>query len=359
MTIVRVKGFQIFTDRHGKQRCYHRKTHTPIDLKKAPLGSAEFLAECARITALVGMADVTKPGTLGALIKAYRASPDFLTRLERETRTSYQRVFDYLKPIEDTPLTRFTPPFIVKLRDKAEAKHKRWFANYLKTVLSLLFDWARQRGDMKENPAAGIRSIRRPKGLAKQNRRWSDAEREAVLAELPAHMVPAVALMMFTGLGPEDALSLPRTAYRDGKVNTSRSKTDVGVIWPVIDPLRERLEAAPPHEAITLCANSNGKPWTKSGFRASWRTQRIKLEKAGLIGTGLTLYGLRHTVAAILREGGVDLRTIADALGQKTEAMAGHYSKEADLSRQMDKVAETFQREVNNRGTLAIKPEGK
>jgi hypothetical protein len=31
MTIVRVKGFKIFFDHHGRQRCYHRKTRTPID----------------------------------------------------------------------------------------------------------------------------------------------------------------------------------------------------------------------------------------------------------------------------------------------------------------------------------------
>jgi integrase len=76
------------------------------------------------------------------------------------------------------------------------------------------------------------------------------------------------------------------------------------------------LEAAPKHDAITLCANSEGKPGTESGFRASWRTYRTRLRNGGAIGPGLTLYGLRHTVAVILRECGFDERTIADALGQ-------------------------------------------
>ena len=35
------------------------------------------------------------------------------------------------------------------------------------------------------------------------------------------------------------------------------------------------------------------------------------------VNSGLTLYGLRHAVAVILRECGYDERTIADALGQK------------------------------------------
>jgi len=53
MTVVRVKGFKIFKDRHGRERCYHRKTGERIDLTKAPMG--EFLAECARISALALM----------------------------------------------------------------------------------------------------------------------------------------------------------------------------------------------------------------------------------------------------------------------------------------------------------------
>ena len=58
--------------------------------------------------------------------------------------------------------------------------------------------------------------------------------------------------------------------------------------------LREILDAAPNHDAITLCANSYGRPWTESEFRSSWEHFRKALEKAGHIGRGLTLYGLRH-----------------------------------------------------------------
>jgi len=43
MTVVRVKGFKIFADQHGKPRCYHRKTGIAVDLTNAPLGSARVL----------------------------------------------------------------------------------------------------------------------------------------------------------------------------------------------------------------------------------------------------------------------------------------------------------------------------
>src|SRR4028119_555533 len=103
MTVVRVKGFQIFKDRHGKWRCYHRKTRTPVDLDKAPLGSAEFFAECGRIADLV-KATAPKPGTFGLLVTEYRSSPAFLDLAPR-TKADYQRILDCLAPLSSVSLT--------------------------------------------------------------------------------------------------------------------------------------------------------------------------------------------------------------------------------------------------------------
>jgi integrase len=173
-------------------------------------------------------------------------------------------------------------------------------------------------------------------------------------------MKPAIALMMFTGLGPKDALTLPRNFYRSGEIATKRSKTGEPVFWPVPAPLKAVLDAAPPSSAsaTTLCANSQGLPWTESGFRASWRPIRLKLEAERRIGPGLTLYGLRHTVAVILREIGFDERTIADALGQKTIEMARRYAAGADLAPKMRGVVKSFEAELNKRGTKTVKPDG-
>jgi hypothetical protein len=199
MTVVRVKGFKIFKDRHGHERCYHRKTRIAIDLKKAPKGSPEFFAECARIVALT-TTTADKPGTLGLLITAYRAHPAF-TDLAPRTRSDYQNVFDYLKPIADTPLIKFDKPLIVRIRDKAAADKGRKFANDLKARFSGLFGWGSERGYLASNTAVGIKDIRRRKDAPDANRLWSDYERDAVLDACPAHIKPAIALMMFTGLG--------------------------------------------------------------------------------------------------------------------------------------------------------------
>jgi integrase len=355
MTIVRVKGFQIFKDRHGRMRCYHRKTGQPVDLVKAPIGSPEFFAECARIAALV-TATEPKPGTLGMLISAYRAHPAF-TDLAPRTKSDYQNVFDYLKPIADTALTRFDKPLVVRIRDKAAKDKGRKFGNDVKARFSGIFGWGSERGYIATNPAAGIKDIRRPKNAPDANRPWADEERHTVLAELPSHMLPSIGLMAFTGLGPKDALTLPKSFYKAGEIATRRSKTGEPVFWTCPTPLAVILTEAPSHDAITLCANSDGKPWTLSGFRASWRPIRIRLEREGKIGPGLTLYGLRHTVAVILREIGMDERTIADALGQKTIEMARHYAKGADLKPKMRGVVRSFEAELEKRkSNKSVKP---
>jgi integrase len=354
MTIIRVRGFKIFKDRHGRRRCYHRKTGLAIDLAKAPEGSPEFFAECARIAALVS-ATTPKPGTLGLLIAAYRGHAAFLDLAPR-TRSDYQSVFDYLQAIADTPLVKFDKPLIVRIRDKATTKGRRQ-ANYVKTVLSLLFAWGCERGFIATNPAAGIKSIRRKKGLPDANRPWADEERDAVLT-CPAHMKAGIALMMFTGLGPKDALTLPRSFLRGNEIATSRSKTGEPVFWQCPAQLTMILREAAPHDAITLCANSRGKPWTVSGFNSSWQKFRRKLERDGRIGPGLTLYGLRHTVAVILREMGYDERTIADALGQSDPKMALHYAKLADLKPKMRGVVTQFDVELDKRKTKTVKPTG-
>jgi integrase len=357
MTVVRVKGFHIFKDRHGRLRCYHRKTRAPVDLDKAPLGSAEFLAECAKIAALAeAKAGKEKPGTLGLLICDYRKSPVFQDLAPR-TRADYQTHFDYLRPIADTALVRFDRPLVVRVRDKAAASKGRRFGNYLKATLSVIFGWGRERGYLADNPASGIKAIRRQKGAPEANRPWSDQERDAVLDAAPAHMRPAIALMMFTGLGPKDALTLPRNFARSGEIATRRAKTGEPVFWPMPRPLAAILDQAPSHAATTLCASSTGRPWTLDGFRASWRTLRIRLEKDGRIGSALTCYGLRHTVAVILRESGCDERTIADALGQKTIEMARHYAKGADLRGKMRGVVKNFDAELAKRRTKTGKPD--
>ena len=82
---IRVRGIKVYRSR-GKLFAYHRKTGKRI---KALIGSAAFLAEIERLNGQEPAQP--RPGTLGALIAAYRRSPEFLELAER-TRRDYVRL---------------------------------------------------------------------------------------------------------------------------------------------------------------------------------------------------------------------------------------------------------------------------
>ena len=289
------------------------------------------------------------------LISKYRSHPKFQDLAPR-TRLDYQKCFDYLKPIGDTPLIRFTPSLIVNIRDKAVQARGRRQGNYVRTVMALVFAWGLERGYLVSNPALHIKSIKRPKGAPQANRPWTDSEREIVMTTLPAHMKLPIALMMYCGLDPQDAIKLSRTSVKDNKIDTKRGKTEGSAWFNLPADVVAALEAAPKHSAITLCANSFGKPWTVSGFSASWTRHKGKLVESKQVAVGLTLKGLRHTVGTILAEMGYDDRAIADILMQETTQMARHYSKRADRTQKGNAIVKNFDAELNRRRTKVVKP---
>jgi integrase len=111
---------------------------------------------------------------------------------------------------------------------------------------------------------------------------------------------------------------------------------------PLHPQLKAALAEAPKHDALTICASSRGQPWTISGFDTVLGREIEDLEKAGKVGLGLTLHGLRHTVGGLLRGITDDLDMIRRWLGQATLHMAIHYSEGADVSEQMDSIAAQF-----------------
>src|ERR1019366_3652583 len=220
--LMRLKGIKPVTVRKGGREYryfYHRATGTRLS---AEFGTAAFVEEVAALDAKTKR-QAPRDGSLHALIVAYRASPEF-TGLAPVTRSDYQRVFDWLQPINDTALIEFDTSLIYALRDKAFAQRKRRFANYVVQVLRLVLEWGKPRGFVTENVAAGVAQLPRPKKMARANRPWSDEEREIVLAEAEIGLRVMIALGMFAGLREGDACALPKVAYDGALIETIASK---------------------------------------------------------------------------------------------------------------------------------------
>jgi integrase len=376
---IQVRGVKLYRSRN-KLYAYHRKTGQRI---RAPFGTAAFLAEVERLDGQQPPAP--RPGTLGALITAYRRSPEFL-ELAPRTRSDYQKVFDYLKPLDGDPLIQLTSAYVIDIRDAAFAKHKRRFANYVLSVLRLLLKWGAVRDLVETNQAAAVPKLRRPRHAPQANRAWDPDECDAVLAAASGGLKVGIALGMFAGMREGDVIRAQRSTYDGGWLRWSQGKTGALVELPAHPQLREILEsrsggdvatsgmgrrfgiaprnglaeggqrpversggseanpdgdapaiqdAAPPDlarrvQSLTLVANQSGTPYTANGFRVMFFRLVRKLEADGGVRPGLTFHGLRHTAGRLLADRGADPRTIAALLGHKTLQMAAHYSEEAD-----------------------------
>jgi integrase len=330
-----VRGVKIYRSR-GKLFVYHRKTGKRLQPPDG-MSTADFINSAAFLAAVEKL-DVSKPraalpGTLGALITAYRRSPEFL-ELAARTCSDYQKVFDYLQPIAGDPLSHISSAYVIEVRDAAFRAHKRRFANYVLAVMRLLLKWGAVRDLVDTNQAATVPKLRRPRETPKANRAWDDDECEAVLRAAKGGLKVGVALGMFAGMREGDAISVGRGAYDGNWLRWSQNKTGQPVELPVHPRLGEILEAALTSPgavaSLTLVHRERAGPYSGSGFRTMFFRLVRRLEAEGKVRPGLTFHGLRHTAGRLLADRGADPRTIAALLGHKTLQMAAHYSDEAD-----------------------------
>ena len=335
-TVVRIRGLKKFVDkRDGRTYCYHRASGKRL---RSEFGTAEFFAELAAIDEAYKAKSKGDglPKSLEDLIKRYLASPNF-RELAAKTRKDYERLLcDLIGFKAELHLTAIDRPFVINLRD-AYATHRSWSqANYLLRVLSIMFRFGFDLGVMSGNPAAGIKKLKRPQNLEQANRPWEPEEWDAMLKALPVHMRLPFILGNRLGLRISDVVRLPKTAIRDGWIIYSTKKRDVEICQPLTADIREEILRAPAHQAETLCANSQGKPWTVDGLRTNFTRIKAKLLAEGVIRKGLTFHGLRHSRASELAEHGADDKEIATWLGQQSSQMARHYSARANKKRRME-----------------------
>lgn len=336
MTIVRVKGVKRYRSR-GRWFAYHRKTGIRL---AAEFGTGAFFAELAAIESKLKDSGPL-PGTLGLLFSAYRASTRY-SDLAPATKEGYARMMNLVRPISDMPLVELTPQFVAGIRDRIATRHGRRQANYVMAVISVACEFGKEHGIVAANPVKGVRRVRRSRDTPKANRPWTEEERRVVLSEVPQQLRLPIALAMFTGLRKGDVLGLSKLAIRSDQLWRRTGKTGQEVSLPIHPDLADLLTQAPSHDAITVTATTRGTPWTVSGFNSTFIKAISKLEREGKVGPGLTFHGLRHTVGTLLIEAGVNLDTVRRWLGQKTLAMAIHYSETADTSKEMRGALKNF-----------------
>src|SRR5262245_42445375 len=256
-------------------------------------GSPEFISS---YNAAIATKTPTPEGRLQALLRGYQKSTEFLDLRER-TRA------DYIKQIEkieqrfgDAPLKALSDPrtrgIILEWRDELALKSRRQ-ADYAWQVLKLVLNWAKDRGKITVNPCE--RGGRVYHGT-RVDFVWSVDDEAAFLEHAQKQLHLPLLLGLWTGQRQGDLLRLPWSAYDGAYIRLRQSKTGRRVEIPVGAPLKAALDSTPKRSTIIL-TNSDGKPWTSDGFRASWS----KARKAARV-IGVTFHDLRGTAVTRLAQ---------------------------------------------------------
>lgn len=272
-------------------------------------------------------------GTVGALIAAYRAAPEFAQLADR-TRSDYQHVFDWLKGIAQMPVSQLDGPAMLAIRDKAFQQKKRRFANHVTQVIGTVMNWGRPRKLSAGNPLAGQRGVKiaRPKELPRANRPWGADEAAIVLDAAAGGLQLGIALAVYAGMRGGDIVRVTWSIYDGQNIEWKQGKTGDAVWLPALSELRVLLDNAE-RVAPTIVTSTYGRPLTEAGLRKAFRTLILRLQKAEKIAPGLTLHGRRHSLGDLLADLGAEPRMIQAVLGHRSMPASLHYSAGADRKR--------------------------
>jgi integrase len=290
---IRLRGLNAVTKKlaNGTKRTYYYAWKGGPPLDGLP-GSPEFVASYNEAVAR----KVLPPrGTLLSVLQAYQASEDF-TGLADSTRRSYVALILRIeKTFADFPLAaltdRRTRGIFKDWRDRIATDSGRRQADYAWTVLARVLSWGLDRGLVSANPCE--RGGRLYRG-SRADKIWTADDEAAFVKSSPAHLHLPLLLGLWTGQRQGDLLRLPWSAYDGTHIRLRQSKGGKPVSILVGAPLKAALDATSKRSTIIL-TNSDGKPWTSDGFRASWRKACIA---AGV--RGLTFHDLRGTAVTRL-----------------------------------------------------------
>jgi len=279
----------------GRVKTYFYAWKSGPRLRGEP-GTPEFIASYNEACAT----KIAPPtGVLLALLFRFQESAEFQHGISERTRRDYIK---QIKRIEsrfgDFPIKGLNDPratsIFLEWRDKLAQTSLRQ-ADYAYGTLSRVLSWALKRRLITANPCADAGKLYHGSRASKI---WHDEEVSRFLRTAPPYLGLAMLLAINTGQRQGDLLRLPWSAYDGTTIRLRQRKTGVPVPIPVSDALKEALDAAPRKSPIML-TNSDGKPWSESGFQGAFGKAKTK---AGI--RGLTFHDLRGTAVVTLARAG-------------------------------------------------------
>lgn len=330
----------------GRVQHYHRtaRVRLPDDASSPEFAEAWASAERSVRTSAPSTA---AHGSYSDLVTAFEASDDW-RGLKPRTQADYAKVRDFM--LLQKAGRKFTRAMrqedAERILDTAIDTTNWRFAVYVLQYNRRLFNWSQEKASRKKrwgdgNPWRDIKAPRRPKAIAavRRNRPWEPEELGVVLERAPLGLRRAYVLGA-SGFDGGTMLTLDWPHYDNGGfANNAREKTGVAGFTIVPAPLRPFLELGPKFQGA-IVTTAEGDPFaTANAFQTRSSAFLRGLAAEGVVGPGLTMHGLRHTLGRAMAESGASIKAIQGALRHATERMAMKYSAGADQRRAVEEAA--------------------
>lgn len=309
-------------DRKGRTRFYFRFQKTYQRLPDDP-ASAEFHIRYGQLKSGIEREpqigrDKVRAGSMAAMIRDYKASPEF-TRLAARSQVAYTQQLDRLACLGAFQARDVGRAQILKLRDKIAIKGTRT-ADLFISITRRLFAFGIDRELVVNNPATRVARINDEESYAP----WSAAQ--ALVFEQsnpPQWMMTAYMLGRWTAQRRGDVLVMRREQFDGTRITLRQNKTGTELEITCHSALCRYLDALPIDVGL-LVPGPRGRPWDESAFS---KALRAHLDKIGLV--DCHFHGLRHMHATALAEAGGTEDEIKSVTGHASSSMVRRYTKRA------------------------------
>jgi len=288
-------------------------------------------AEVSAYNAATAAAASQPKDTLGALIREYRASPEWRGLAITTQRNWSGHVGAIEERWGETPLDvisdrRMKRP-IIKWRDEYADKPRT--ADYRVGVLRHVLQWGVERGYITYNPAQGIPTLYR--GGQRAAIIWLDEDVERFVAKSPQHIGDIVRLGAVTGLRAADLAGLRWSEVEEDVISRTAEKRSRGkrrdAVIPILPRTRallEELRTRHRAEGVdTVLVNSLGRSWSREGLSSTMSAHVKRIGLKAKDGRRKHLHDLRGTCATALFAAGLSNEQVADILAWSPSEVEG------------------------------------
>lgn len=321
-------------NRHGKPVWYVRKGKGERIRIKHEYGTPEFTEayEAAIAGQTVKPAERAAKGSLEWLWMLYRQTSAW-TDLSMATRRQRENIMrGVLKTGGNQPLSKITGKVIKAGIDRRKGHAARHFLDTMKG----LYKWALEAEHVKLDPTAG-KAVAKPKTkgfpvweedeIIQFEKRWPRGTRERVMFDI----------YCYTGLRRGDAAALGKQHIKNGVISIDTEKTGTRVTIPVLEVLRQTLEAGPTGD-LAFIATKKGDRLTKesvgNAFRDACRAAGIKK----------SAHGLRKAAATRAANNGATEAQLEAIFGWEGGKMAALYTRTANRQKLATGAMNTLER---------------